>query len=436
MVKHLPLQFEPISQVILMEKRKLYGYLVVIAAFLAVFTLFGYRSSFGVLLGPMSEDMGWTVGQTTLGYGLMMLIYGVSAYFSGEIVDRWGVRYAYAIGAVFGALGFLLSSFVNSYIHYLASYAIFGGIGTGMCWVTSTASVRKWYPGSKYATYWGVAFMGAPAAQILTSRGASEIILWMDWRYAMRVLGVVVFLLMLTAALISKREPERYGMKIFDGIHSEENQIFWPTLKAFKDWSAVGITIAFLTSMMAEFTIWTQAVHYWQEGTGLSLSTATNLYILIGGFGLVTMPLMGKLQKKSKSKNEPHGRKINLILAPIIGVIACFLMIATSRTIIAGIIATLSFAIYWAIEPGGAAGYIGSVFGKRNMGHIWGFVTLWSMSLGPFLGSYLGGSIYDFTGIYNYTIIFAMVFFLISAITAWSLPEKYLGDKDPDFINR
>ncbi|MEF8832685.1 MAG: MFS transporter, partial [Candidatus Thermoplasmatota archaeon] len=174
-----------------MKKRKLYGYLVVIAAFLAVFTLFGYRSSFGVLLGPMSDDMGWTVSQTTLGYALMMLVYGVSAYFSGEIVDRWGVKYAYLLGAIFGALGFLLSSLVNSYEHYLASYAIFGGIGTGMCWVTSTASVRKWYPGSKYATYWGLAFMGAPTAQVLMSLGASEVIIWIGWRYAMRMLAAV-----------------------------------------------------------------------------------------------------------------------------------------------------------------------------------------------------------------------------------------------------
>ena len=421
-----------------MKKRKIYGYLVVAAAFLAVFTLFGYRSSFSVLLGPMSEDMDWTVGQTTLGYALMMLIYGISAYFSGEIVDRWGVRYAYAVGAIFGALGFLLSSFVNSYMHYLASYAIFGGIGTGMCWVTSTASVRKWYPGNKYATYWGIAFMGAPAAQIITSRGASEIILWMDWRVAMRVLGIGVFLMMITAALISKREPERYGMKIFDGIYSEENQIFWPTLKAFKNWSAVGMTIAFLTCMMAEFTIWTQAVNYWQEGTGLSLSTATNLYILIGVFGLGTMPLMGKVQDiiVSRSNNEVRGRKISLMIAPIVGIIACILMIATSRTIIAGIIATLSFAIYWATEPGAAAGYIGSVCGKKNMGHIWGFATLWSMSIGPFLGSFVGGSIYDITGIYNYTIIFAMVFFLLSAVMAWTLPEEYLGDKDHSEVNK
>ncbi len=416
-----------------MKKRKLYGYLVVSAAFLAVFTLFGYRSSFSVLLGPMSEDMGWTYGQTTTGYGLMMLVYGVAAYFSGEIVDRWGVKYAYALGAIFGTLGFALSSFVNSYVHYLAAYAIFGGIGTGMCWVTSTASVRKWYPGSKYATYWGIAFLGAPVAQILMSFGANEVILLMGWRYAMRVLAVVVFLVMIVAAVISKREPERYDLSLSKDRYREDKQYFWPTLTAFRTWSAVGITLAFLTAMMAEFTIWSQAVNYWVEGSGLSSRGATYLFILIGLFGLVTMPLMGRLQDKivSKLDDEPRGRKLILIIAPVVGVIACILMIATSRAIVAGITASLSFAIYWASEPGGAAGYVGAVFGKRNMGHIWGFATLWAMSLGPFLGTVLGGYIYDFTGIYDYTILFAMAFFVISAVIAWTLPEEYLADKSP-----
>lgn len=419
-----------------MKKRKLYGYLTIAAAFLAVFTLFGYRSSFSVLLGPLGEGMGWEVGETSLGYALMMLIYGVAAYFSGEIVDRWGVRYAYAVGAVFGALGFLLSSIITSYMQYLAAYAIFGGIGTGMCWVTSTASVRKWYPGSKYATYWGIAFLGAPVAQVVMSLGANEIILQIGWREAMRVLGLVVLVVMLVATLISKREPEKYGIEVSEERHSEKNQKFWPTLTAFKTWSAKGVTLAFLTCMIAEFTIWSQAVNYWEEGSGLSPRNATMLYVLIGIFGLITMPLMGKVQDivTSKSTNEPRGRKIALMFAPITGVIASILMITTSRVFMAGVIASLSFAIYWATEPGAAAGYVGSVFGKKNMGHIWGFATLWSMSIGPFLGSYLGGVIYDLSGVYNYTIIFALFFFALSALFAWTLPEEEFAMTDPDNV--
>lgn len=36
------------------------SYFVVVAAWLAVFCLFGYRSTFAILAGPMSQTMGWT----------------------------------------------------------------------------------------------------------------------------------------------------------------------------------------------------------------------------------------------------------------------------------------------------------------------------------------------------------------------------------------
>ena len=124
-------------------RAKRIGYMVIAAAWLAVFCLFGYRATFSVLLGPMQESMNWTVSQTSLGYSLMMTIYAITAFFSGMIIDRYGTKPAYFLGAIFGALGFYITSYVHSYVAYLAAYSIFAGIGTGMLWVSSTVSVRK-----------------------------------------------------------------------------------------------------------------------------------------------------------------------------------------------------------------------------------------------------------------------------------------------------
>ena len=46
--------------------------------------------------------MGWSTAQVTLGYSLMMVVYAVTAYFSGMILDKWGTKPVYAIAAVFG----------------------------------------------------------------------------------------------------------------------------------------------------------------------------------------------------------------------------------------------------------------------------------------------------------------------------------------------
>ena len=58
-----------------------YGLMTVAASWLAVFCLFGYRATFAILKIPMSEDLGWTQSEVTLGYSLMMAIYAVACLY-------------------------------------------------------------------------------------------------------------------------------------------------------------------------------------------------------------------------------------------------------------------------------------------------------------------------------------------------------------------
>ena len=56
------------------EKAKRYGLMVVIAAWMGLFCMFGYRSSFSIMQGLIIADTGWTTIQTSLGYCFMMVI--------------------------------------------------------------------------------------------------------------------------------------------------------------------------------------------------------------------------------------------------------------------------------------------------------------------------------------------------------------------------
>jgi len=406
------------------------GYMVVAASWLAVFCLFGYRSTFSVLQGPMAKAMGWTTSQTSLGYSLMMTVYAITAFFSGMIIDRWGTRPAYFIGAVFASLGFFVTSRVQEYWQYLLVYALFAGIGTGMLWVSSTVSVRKWYVGRTYATMWGIAFAGAPIAQVVLSLGVKAALLRTDWRAAMQVLAIVVFVALVLAGILARKNPEGYGLKPFGltaGGAAAKEEYNWSIKEAFSNFAIWGTILAFLTSMLAEFLIWTQVVRFWTEDAKLSLSSATNLYVAIGLAGIVTMPLMGVVADKLVAKLglESKARKTMLIFAPICGAVACVLLLVSltpGMTIIAGLIACLLFAIYWAIEPGGCAGYAGSVYGRKTLGKIWGLATLIVMGIGPAVGSFMGGYLFDVSGTYRYSIIFALSAYVVSAIVASFLP--------------
>ena len=466
------------------RKAKLYGWSVVFASWLAVFCLFGYRATFAILKGPMGITLGWTQAQVTLGYSLMMVFYAVTAYFSGMILDRWGTKPVYSIAAIFGAAGFLTTAMISTQMAYLFTFGLLGGVATGMLWVTSTVSVRKWYVGKTYGTMWGIAFAGAPMAQFVLAQvvkptlsatqgrldvalqalipnastlagkemamamaaklkepttllnpAVREAIQALDhaWRTQMTILGIIVFIALIIAVVVAKQSPEHYGLKPFGALPASAGapaEYDWSIGEAFSKWAIWAAILTFLTSMMAEFLIWTQVVSYWTADVGFTLKKATNIYAVIGLIGIFSMPIMGKVADKVVAAvgDEVKGRKVMLMVGPSTGVIACLFLLATGRGDIFAYVACFVFAVYWAIVPGGVVGYTGAVYGRKTLGKIWGLATMIVMGIGPFLGSYIGGWLKDVSGKFTFSIYFALGAFVVSILLASSLPLKAVPD--------
>lgn len=412
------------------------SYSVVAAAWLAVFCLFGYRATFAVLSGPMGQDMGWTRAEVTGAYSFMMSLYAVTAFFSGMILDKWGTKPVYSIAAVFATAGFLLTATVSKgtpLAVYYAYYAICAGIGTGMLWVSSTVSVRKWFVGKFYGKMWGIAFAGAPMAQVVLSLGIKDMLVANPaaWRSAMQGLGAVTFVALALAAMLAKRNPEQYGLQPFGlppagTTGPSKPEYVWNISEAFGGTAAIwGSILAFLTAMVGEFLIWTQVVSYWTKDLKMSLGDATWLYVAIGVSGIFTMPIMGIVADKLVGSlgHEVKARKTMLIFAPLVGVAACILLLMMGKNSTAlGIVVCVLFAIYWAIEPGGVVGYTGAVYGRISLGKLWGLATLIVMGIGPAVGSFMGGYLADQTGNFQASIKFALAAFAVSAVVAFMLP--------------
>jgi len=251
------------------------------------------------------------------------------------------------------------------------------------------------------------------------------------WRYQMTILGVIVFIALVVAVLMAKKTPEQYGMKPFGGIPAVAGvapvaEQEWTMGEAFAKYAIWGAILTFLTSMMGEFLIWTQVVSYWTQDVGYNLKKATNIYALIGLVGIFSMPIMGKVADKVVQKVglETRGRKIMLMVGPSTGVVACLLLLASPSSDVFAYIACVIFAIYWAIVPGGVVGYTGAIYGRKTLGKIWGLATMIVMGIGPFLGSYIGGWLKDFSGKYTYSIWFALCSFAVSIVLANTLPLR------------
>lgn len=415
---------------------KRYGLMTVGASWLAVFCLFGYRATFAILKEPLSQDMQWTQSEVTLGYSLMMAIYAITAYFSGMMLDKWGTRPVYSIAAVFGGLGFILTAAISSHLAYLFTFGVIGGVATGMLWVTSTVSVRKWYIGKSYGVMWGLAFAGAPLAQFslsyvtkasLADGGADA------WRNTMVLLGIIMFIALGAAVLLARKAPEAYNLEPNGSLPQASTTPAkeWEIKEAFGQYAIWAVILMFLTSMMAEFLIWTQVVSFWISDLGWSQDKAVHAYSIIGLVGIFSMPLMGKFSDHVVAKlgNETQGRKTMLILGPTIGVLACLLLLTSELDSQYAYLACFFFAVYWAIVPGGVVGYTGSLFGQKTLGKIWGLCTLIVMGIGPFAGSFIGGYLKDISGSYTFSIYYAIASYIVSVLLAISLPMALNSQK-------
>ncbi len=170
----------------------------------------------------------------------------------------------------------------------------------------------------------------------------------------------------------------------------------------------------------------------------MSLSKGVYLYMTIGAVGIFSMPIMGIVADKIVQNvgHEAKGRKISLIIGPLVGVVACIVLLQTGISIVFGVAACFLFAVYWAMIPGGVVGYTGAIYGRKTLGKIWGLATLICMGVGPASGSFLGGYFRDMTGSYRASILFAMGSFVVSALAASSLPlsakPRHIVAQQPD----
>src|SRR5271166_1327167 len=76
------------------DRRFFFGWLVVAAGFVGM--IFGPASvliySFGIFVGPLESQFGWTRAQISIGASIIVLLSVLTQPLQGALIDRYGVR--------------------------------------------------------------------------------------------------------------------------------------------------------------------------------------------------------------------------------------------------------------------------------------------------------------------------------------------------------
>ena len=292
-----------------------YGWYIVVFAFMASMMSSGVQAySLGIFVTPMTEDLGWSRTDISLGQTISTAAMGVLGLFIGAFIDKRGGRMLIVIGAVIAGTGFILLGQVQELWQY---YVVKAGIITlgmvGMGGMVVNVAVSNWfvrYRGRAIA----ITAMGTSLAAVVLPSLVTRIIDSFGWRVAWAVLGVSIWVVVIPlGALIMRRRPEDHGLEP-DGGHVDArpgdrraeqraavDQYRW-TLSEIVRTPALWMLIATFGFGSMGFSAMLLHLIPYLTDSGFSRAQAAGAFSMIGVAGLLSKPIWGLVVERIATK--------------------------------------------------------------------------------------------------------------------------------------
>src|SRR5688572_20355831 len=172
----------------------------------------GIADSFMVFVLPLSEAFGWKRAQVASMYSAFLVVTGLSAPLTGLMIDRWGPRVVYPLGALLLGTSCLLASQLSQLWQFQLCIGLLSGVAVSMLgMVPASMLISRWFR-HRMSTAMGVAYAGFGSGTILIVplvQRSIEAAGWRDtyWMMGLSTLAVVPLLLLLRWRKIAAAEP-------------------------------------------------------------------------------------------------------------------------------------------------------------------------------------------------------------------------------------
>ncbi len=360
---------------------------------------FAVRASFGVFQIPIAAEFGWARIEFSLAIAIQNLAWGIGQPIFAAIGERFGDRKAIILGALVYALGLVLSAYSTT-PGELQTWNILIGCGiAGTGFGVILAMVGRAASDEHRSMALGITTAAGSAGQIIGPPAAEYLLGVMDWPSVFMVFaGVVLASLMLLPMLrgpeaASKAEIEESMGAVLNRAVKDPNFIL-----IFLGFFSCGYQLAFMTAHFPAFVAEVcGAIDPGGLLAGLGITTTSQLGAW--SIGLIGFANIGGTILAAKLGD--HYRKKTLLALIYTGrtIIAAW-FILVPMTPVTVIVFSLAMGTLWLATVPLTAGLIGTIYGLRYMGTLYGIV-FFSHQLGSFLGVWMGGMFYDLYGSYD-----------------------------------
>ena len=202
--------------------RVFWGWWIFAAAVVGQFVTIGFAAQVtGVFLTPMTEDLGWSRSQFVLASSIGFGIGGVSGFFVGPLIDRYGARPIMLAGATVAGIALIAVSRVDSLWEFILVRGGFTQVGLFMVgpFVVNT-TLSKWFVVNRGRVI-ALASLGTSLGGIVPPLALTQVVDRAGWETGWVVMGIATIALIFPSALVMRRQPEDHGL-LPDGKTGDE----------------------------------------------------------------------------------------------------------------------------------------------------------------------------------------------------------------------
>jgi MFS family permease len=393
---------------------------VLLMAFLVLLFNSGARFAMGLMLHPMSMDLGWS--RTTLSSTVTVyLILSASALpFAGQLVDRFGARYVITAGVLVSGTAITLMGFIEAPIHALLLYGVVFAIGSAAISITPIGVIlTRWYP-NRVGMANSIAISGMGVGQLLIISVLTSQLVSMGWRGSFIILGAATVLLVLPIVLVAGRSqpPDELNDRDESSGHSNVpgNKGSYSSLpQALRSTKLWILLLVYAICGFQDFLVATHVVAFALD-EGISAMIAGNMLAFMGLAGLAGVLITGLL-------NDRYGPVLPTALCFVIRIaIFCAILFSQTPAVIVGA-ALLYGTTFWITAP------LTVVFARRLcnfalLGTLSGLITMVHHFAGG-LGAFSGGWVFETSGTYEPAFQALLVMSVVALLLTWPLRKHH-----------
>ena len=376
------------------------GWVILAAGFFILFFGGGSRFALGLMLKPMTDELGWSRSTLSFAVTFFMFTSALALPLAGRLVDRYSLRWVLAIGATTVAVGVALMGRVDQpwqvFLIYGGLFAM-GHAATGNPVVG--VMITRWFERRRGIAN-SVAVSGNATGQLVIIGSLAAFLTNTGWRNAFGLLGaanLVIAVPLILAALKSWPGADDRSARVDvreDGAAEVEAAhvavpLGPPSIVASGQFRL--LVLLYAVCGFQDFFMATHVVAFAQD-SGIGTALAGNILALMGLMGLVGVLCAGVLSDAFGAQ-----RPLALCFVMRIGIFALIIAVQNTPAIL---VFSLLYGFTFLMTAPLTVIFSREIFGPARLGTVSGAISMVHQMFGG-LGALVGALIFDYSGSYD-----------------------------------